>query len=84
MEYKHFVVNAFQQRPGKWRASVKRSDGTPLIVVGPHKRKIAQSVTHVDSSTADDAVRMAIEAIDAGAFSHRATQARAPEGAMAS
>lgn len=84
MEYKHFIVNAFQQRPGKWRAGVKRSDGTPLVVVGPHKLKIAQSVTHVDSLTAEDAVRMAIEAIDAGAFSHRATQARAPEGAMAS
>jgi hypothetical protein len=79
MEYKHFVVNAFQQRPGKWRAGVKRSDGTPLVVVGPHKLKIAQSVTHVDSLTAEDAVRMAIQAIDAGAFSHRATQARAPE-----
>ena len=78
MEYKHFIVNAFQQRPGKWRAGVKRSDGTPLVVVGPHKLKIAQSVTHVDSLRAEDAVSMAIEAIDAGAFSHRATQARAP------
>ena len=48
MEYKHFIVNAFQQRPGKWRAGVKRSDGTPLVVVGPHKLKIAQSVTHVE------------------------------------
>ena len=84
MEHKHFIVSAFQQRPGKWRAGVKRSDGTPLTVVGPHKLKIAQSVTHVNSLTAEDAVRMAIEAIDAGAFSHRATQAGAPEGAMAS
>ena len=84
MEYKHFIVNAFQQKPGKWRAGVKRSDGTPLTVIGPHKLKIAQSVTHVNSLTAEDAVRMAIEAIDAGAFSHRATQAGAPEGAMAS
>jgi hypothetical protein len=84
MEYKHFIVNAFQQRPGKWRAGVKRSDGTPLAIAGPHKLKIAQSVTHVDSLTAEAAVRMAIEAIDAGAFSHRATQARAPQGAMAS
>jgi len=84
MEYKHFVLNAFQQRPGKWRASVRRSDGTPLAVVGPHKVKITQSVTHIDSVTADDAFRMAVEAIDAGAFSFRATQARAPEGAVAS
>jgi len=84
MEYKHFLVKAFQQMPGKWRASVERTDGTPLVVVGPHKVKIAQSVTHIDSLTAEEALRMAIEAIDAGAFSNGASQARAPEGAMAS
>ena len=84
MEYKHYVVTAFQQEPGKWRAGVKRSDGTPLAVVGPHRVKIAQSVTHVDSSTAEDARSMAIEAIDAGAFSLRATLGLSPEGAMAS
>ena len=84
MEYRHFIVNAFQQRPGKWRASVKRPDGTPLAVVGPHKVKIAQSVTHIDSLTAEDALRTAIEAIDAGAFSHRAGLARSPEVATSS
>jgi len=77
MEYKHFVVQAFQQEPGKWRASIKRSDATPL---GPHRVKIAQSVTHVDSLTAEETVSMAIEAIDARAFSARATLARSPEG----
>jgi hypothetical protein len=84
MEYKHFIVNAFQQRPAKWRASVKRIDGTPLVVVGPHGVKIAQSITHVDSLSAEDAVRMVIEAIDAGAFPHRASRERASEVAIAS
>jgi hypothetical protein len=84
MEYKHFVVKAFQQERGKWRASIKRSDGTPLAVVGPHRVKIAQSVTHVDSFTAEEAFSMAIEAIDAGAFSLRATLGSSPEGAIAS
>jgi ActR/RegA family two-component response regulator len=84
MEYKHFIVNAFQQRPGKWRASVKRSDGTALAVVGPHRVTIAQSITHVDSLTAEEAVHIAIEAIDAGAFSYRATPARSTEVAAAS
>lgn len=84
MEYKHFIVNAFQQRPGKWRAGVKRSDGTPLVVVGPHKLKIAQSVTPRKLINGGGRRAYAIEAIDAGAFLHRATQARAPEGAMAS
>lgn len=81
MEYKHFVVKAFQQEPGKWRASIKRSDGTPLVVVSPHRVKIAQTVTHVDSLTAEEAVSMAMEAIDAGAFSSRTTLARSPESA---
>ena len=84
MEYGHFILNAFQQRSGKWRASIKRSDGAPVAVVGPHKAKIAQSVTHIDSLTADEALGMAIEAIDAGAFSYRATLAHAPEDTTAS
>ena len=84
MEYRHFILNAFQQRSGKWRASVERSDGTPLAVVGSQKVKIAQSVTHIDSLTAEEALRMAIEAIDAGAFSYRATLARAAEDVTAS
>jgi hypothetical protein len=84
VEYKHFIVKAFQQEPGKWRASVKRSDGTPLIIIGSHRVKIAQSVTHVDSLTAEGALRMAVTAIDAGAFLSRATVGRAPEGVTAS
>ena len=84
MEYRHFILNAFQQRSGKWRASVKRSDGTPLAVVGPHKVKIAESVTHIDSLTAEEALRMAVEAIDASAFSYRSALARVPEDSTAS
>jgi hypothetical protein len=84
VEYRHFTVNAFQQRPGKWRASVRRSDGTPLAIVGPHKVKIAESVTHIDSLTAEDALRMAIDAIEAGAFSHQTTLVRSTEVATSS
>jgi hypothetical protein len=46
--------------------------------------RIAQSITHVDSLTAEDAFGLAIEAIDAGAFSYRATPARSTEVAPAS
>jgi hypothetical protein len=84
MEYKHFIAEAFQQEPGKWRASLKRPDGTPLAVVGPRRVTIALSITHVDSLTAEDALHMAIEAIDAGVFSRPATLAPTPEDAMAS
>ena len=76
MEYKQCIVKAFEQAPDKWRASVKRSDGKPLMVVG--RFKLAQFITGLDSSTAKDALLMAVAAIDAGAFfSRRATLAAA-------
>jgi hypothetical protein len=72
VEYKQYIVKAFEQAPDKWRASVKRSDGKPLMVVG--RFKLAQFVTGLDSLTAKDALLMAVAAIDAGAFfSRRAT-----------
>ena len=66
MEYKQLIVKAFEQAPGKWRASVKRSDGKPLMIIG--RAKLAQFVTGLDSVTANDALLMAVAAIDAGAF----------------
>jgi hypothetical protein len=69
VEYKQCILRAFEQAPGKWRASVKRSDGKPLMVVS--RFKIAQFVTGLDSLTAEDALRMALTAIDTGAFFSR-------------
>ncbi len=66
MEYKRFVVRAFEREPGKWRANVRRTDGKPVKVIG--SRKLEQSVTRFDARTADAAIRMAMAAIDAGAF----------------
>lgn len=75
VEYKQLIVKAFEQSPGKWRASVKRSDGKPLMIIG--RAKLAQFITGLDSVTANDALLMAIAAIDAGAFSCRAPLAPA-------
>ena len=44
VEYKQFFVKAFEQRPGKWRARVKRCDGRPLMVVGHNRVKIEEFV----------------------------------------
>jgi hypothetical protein len=30
MEYKEFVIRAFEREPGKWRASVQRANGRPF------------------------------------------------------
>jgi hypothetical protein len=66
MEYLGFVVEAFEQGPGKWRAKILRSSGKPLIT---GRKRIWQFVTGVDAPTAPAALLMALEAIDAGTFS---------------
>lgn len=76
MEYKRYLLRAFQREPGKWRASVKRIDGKPLMLVGSERVKLAQFITGVDSSTPKDALLRAIAAIEAGAFSRRSDRAK--------
>jgi hypothetical protein len=71
VEYKDYFVRAFQREPGKWRASVKRLDGKPIMLVGPGRKKLEQFVTGMDSLTPKDALRLAMAAIDADAFSRR-------------
>ncbi len=71
MEYKQFIVKAFEQKHGKWRATVKRSDGKPLMIAGRDRVKVNEFVTGSDSSTPKDALLKAVAAIDAGAFSRR-------------
>src|SRR5271170_4244376 len=78
VEYKQLIVKAFEQAPGKWRASVKRSDGKPLMIIG--RAKLVQFITGLDSVTANDALLMAIAAIDADAFSCRAPLAPTSSG----
>jgi hypothetical protein len=66
MEYLGFVVEAFEQGPGKWRAKILRSSGKPLIT---GRKRIWQFVTGVDATTASAALLMALDAIEAGTFS---------------
>jgi len=66
MEYKHFHLHAFEREPGKWRASVRRTDGKPVKVIG--QKKLEKSVTRFDATTAVAAICMAMATIDAGTF----------------
>jgi hypothetical protein len=70
MEYKQFVVRAFEREPGKWRAKILRPDGEPLI---RGRKRIVQFVTGLDRATPSAALLAAFEAIDAGAFSRAST-----------
>ena len=70
MEYKRFNVKAFEREPGKWRASVERANGKVLLKLIVHRRRtLSNFVTGMDAKAAEAAMRMAIAAIDANAFS---------------
>lgn len=75
VEYKDFIIKALEPEPGRWRASIKRLDGKPIMLVGPRRVKLDQFVTGVDSSAPRDALLLAISAVDAGAFSRRSGRA---------
>ena len=70
MEYQGYVVRTFEREPGKWRAKILRPVGKPLVT---GRKRIVQFVTGVDRTTSSAALLVALEAIDAGAFSRPAT-----------
>jgi hypothetical protein len=66
MEYKGFVVKAFERGHGTWRAIVCRTNRQPLKAKD-HKKKY-HFMTPRDATTAVDALLLALEAIDSGFF----------------
>jgi hypothetical protein len=58
-----FRIEVFVRQPGKWRASIRRSDGSKIRV---GDMRVDLFTTSVDTSTADQALQLAREAIDAG------------------
>jgi hypothetical protein len=64
VEYKQFFVKAFEQKPGKWRARIKRLDGKPVVAARRDRAKVDEFVTSSDSSTPNDALLRAFAAID--------------------
>ena len=69
MEYRQFVIKAIEREPRKWRAIVQRSDGKPMMVTG--RAKLDKFITGADATSAQNALLMAMAAIDAEAFSRR-------------
>ena len=62
-ERKCFQIELFEREPGKWRASIRRSDGSKLRA---GDMRCDLFTTSVDTSTADRALELARKAIDAG------------------
>lgn len=66
MIYKRFIIDAFEQEPGRWRACVRRANGRPLKATG--RTRLERFVT-ADAASPNAAMIMAMAAIDAGSFS---------------
>jgi hypothetical protein len=67
MEYKRYVVTAFEREPGKWRGRIRRSDGKPLWT--RYRKRLMEFVTGSDTKSPAASLLLAIRAIDAGTFS---------------
>jgi hypothetical protein len=53
MEYKQFVVKAFEREPGKWRANVERADGKVLLrAMARRRRALDKFITGMDATAA--------------------------------
>lgn len=66
MDYKDFRIKALEPKPGKWRARAWCRGARPLSLA---RRKLQPFETTEDSVSAAEAMALAMEAIDAGAFS---------------
>jgi hypothetical protein len=66
MDYKQFTITAFERSNGKWRARVWRIKRRPFSA-----RKLKPFEIKKDSASAEDALKVAMEAIDAGVFPPR-------------
>jgi hypothetical protein len=66
MDYKRFIIDAFEREPGRWRAQISRRSGKPLIAT--RRAKLQVFVTGIDSKSASEAMILAMAAIDAETF----------------
>jgi Arc/MetJ-type ribon-helix-helix transcriptional regulator len=63
-ERKCFRIDVFEREAGKWRATIRRSDGSKVRIGNMHFDLVT---TSVDTSTADQALQLARKDIDVGA-----------------
>jgi len=64
MRYKGFLISAFEQEPGKWRALIGRAHGRPLK--STDDRTLQEFITGIEHSSAVEALTKAMEAVDIG------------------
>jgi hypothetical protein len=67
--YKGFNIRAYEREPGRWRADIRKADGSLLAILLPGmtgEGKGESIITSADRFTAAAAIDFAKEAIDGG------------------
>jgi hypothetical protein len=64
MRYKSYEINASENEPGKWLASIRRADGSPITCRGT----TLPFFTTAETTTEQYAIDLAKGAIDGGFF----------------
>ena len=63
--YKSYIIDAYEHETGRWRAAIRRQDGTKIRVAVPPAEHL-QVVTSADTLTSQEAVTLAKLRIDGG------------------
>jgi hypothetical protein len=63
--YKSYIIDAYERETGRWRATIRRQDGTKIRVDAPSAEHL-QMVTSADTLTSQEAVALAKLRIDGG------------------
>ena len=67
--YRGFEIRAFEREQGRWRAEIRKADGSPLkILVGDSGHSMSITTT-ADTLTAETTIAEVKKAIDAGGMS---------------
>ncbi|MGB6395762.1 MAG: hypothetical protein WBF73_08755 [Bradyrhizobium sp.] len=65
VNYKAYIIDAYERETGRWRAAISRQDGAKIRVVAPPAEHL-QVVTSADTLTSQEAVNLAKLRIDNG------------------
>ena len=63
--YKSYIIDTYERETGRWRATIRRQDGTKIRVDAPPAEHL-QMVTSADTLTSQEAVALAKLRIDGG------------------
>jgi hypothetical protein len=67
--YKGFEIRAYEREPQRWRAEIRKADGSALkILVGDSGHRMSIT-TSADTLTAETSIEEVKKAIDAGGMS---------------